>query len=126
MKYSVKISKGKIIYQTNTKLLEYIQTISDDTIAEIEITLLEDSRSNKQNKLWWTWAQIIGDTLGYSKNEIHDILKAKFLTREYIQDGKTKKYIKSTATLSKSEFNKLTNDVFFWANDTLNINLPHE
>ncbi len=126
MKYSVKISKGKIIYQTNTKLLEYIQTISDDTIAEIEITLLEDSRSNKQNKLWWTWAKIIGDTLGYSKNEIHDILKAKFLTREYIQDGKTKKYIKSTATLSKSEFNKLTNDVFFWANDTLNINLPHE
>tara|TARA_R100001509_G_C4857401_1_gene212198 strand:- start:94 stop:474 length:381 start_codon:yes stop_codon:yes gene_type:complete len=126
LKYSVKISKGKIIYQTNTKLLEYIQTISDDTIAEIEITLLEDSRSNKQNKLWWTWAKIIGDTLGYSKNEIHDILKAKFLTREYIQDGKTKKYIKSTATLSKSEFNKLTNDVFFWANDTLNINLPHE
>tara|TARA_R100001440_G_scaffold171_1_gene496 strand:- start:1091 stop:1471 length:381 start_codon:yes stop_codon:yes gene_type:complete len=126
LKYSVKISKGKIIYKTNKKLLEYIQTISDDTIAEIEITLLEDSRSNKQNKLWWTWAQIIGDTLGYSKNEIHDILKAKFLTREYIQDGKTKKYIKSTATLSKSEFNKLTNDVFFWANDTLNINLPHE
>lgn len=126
MKYNVKISKGKIIYEANQKLVEYIQTISDDTIVEITITLLEDSRSNKQNKLWWTWAQIIGDTLGYSKNEIHDILKAKFLTREYIVEGKTKKYIKSTATLSKTEFNKLTSDVFFWANDTLNINLPNE
>ena len=126
MKYSVKITKGKIEYKPNKKLVEYIQTISDDTIAEIEITLKEDCRSNKQNKLSWTWVQIIGDTLGYTKNEIHDILKAKFLTREYIVEGETKKYIKSTATLSKSEFNKLTNDVFFWANDTLNINLPHE
>lgn len=126
MKYSVKISKGKIIYDTNIKLVEYIQTISDDTIADITITLKEDSRSNKQNKLWWTWAQIIGDTLGYNKNEIHDILKVKFLTREYIEDGVTKKYVKSTSTLSKTEFTKLTNDVFFWANDTLNINLPSD
>ena len=70
--------------------------------------------------------QIIGDTIGYSKNEMHELLKVKFLTREYILDGETKKYIKSTATLSKQEFNKLTNDVFFWANDTLSINLPHE
>ena len=126
MKYTVKISNGKIIYKTNQKLVDYIQTISDNSIADITITIKEDSRSNSQNKLWWRWMQIIGDTIGYSKNEMHELLKVKFLTREYILDGETKKYIKSTATLSKQEFNKLTNDVFFWANDTLSINLPHE
>lgn len=126
MKYTVKISNGKIIYKTNQKLVDYIQTISDNSIADITITIKEDSRSNSQNKLWWSWMQIIGDTIGYSKNEMHELLKVKFLTREYILDGETKKYTKSTATLSKQEFNKLTNDVFFWANDTLSINLPHE
>jgi hypothetical protein len=126
LKYSVKISNGKILYETNKRLVDYIQTISDNTIADITITLKEDSRSNQQNKLWWSWMGIIGDTLGYNKNEAHDILKVKFLTREYIEDGKTHKYVKSTSTLSKKEFNKLTQEVFFWANDTLNINLPNE
>ena len=126
MKYSVKINKGKILWETNHKLVEYIQTIANDTIVDVTLSVKENPRSNNQNKLWWKWMDIIGESIGYNKQEIHDILKVKFLLREEIIDGATNKYTKSTSTLTKKEFAKLTSDVFFWANDTLNINLPNE
>jgi hypothetical protein len=124
--FTGKIIKGKIVWDNKTTLVDYIRGIEDGTKVEVEITETPDIRTNKQNKLWWSWMKIIGNELGYSKNEIHDILKYKFLLREEINDGETTQHLKSTATLTKTEFNKLTQDVFFWANDTLNINLPND
>lgn len=126
MYFTGKIIKGKIVWDNKTTLVDYIRGIEDGTKVEVEITETPDVRTNKQNKLWWAWMQIIGNELGYSKNETHDILKYKFLLREEIIEGETNQYIKSTATLTKTEFNKLTKDVYFWANDTLNINLPND
>ena len=126
MYFTGKIIKGKIVWDNKTTLVDYIRGIEDGTKVEVEITETPDVRTNKQNKLWWSWMKIIGNELGYSKNEIHDILKYKFLLREEINDGETTQHLKSTATLTKTEFNKLTQDVFFWANDTLNINLPND
>ena len=126
MYFTGKIIKGKIVWDNKTTLVDYIRGIEDGTKVEVEITETPDVRTNKQNKLWWAWMKIIGNELGYSKNEVHDILKYKFLLREEIIEGITNQYIKSTATLTKTEFNKLTQDVYFWANDTLSINLPNE
>ena len=126
MYFTGKIIKGKIVWDNKTTLVDYIRAIEDGTKVEVEITETPDIRTNKQNKLWWSWMKIIGNELGYSKNEIHDILKYKFLLREEINDGETTQHLKSTSTLTKTEFNKLTQDVFFWANDTLNINLPND
>ena len=107
-------------------MINFVSTITDDTYVTVDIRINEDPRTNRQNKLWWAWMKIIGRELGYTKNEIHDILKYKFLLREEIIEGETQQYVKSTSTLTKKEFNKLTSDVHFWANDTLNINLPNE
>ena len=126
MYFTGKIIKGKIVWDNKTTLVDYIRAIEDGTKVEVEITETPDIRTNKQNKLWWAWMKIIGDELGYSKNEAHDLLKYKFLLREEINDGETTQHLKSTATLTKTEFNKITQDVFFWANDTLNINLPND
>ena len=92
----------------------------------IEIREAENVRTNQQNKLWWSWKSIIGDELGYNKQEIHDICKYRFLLREEIIDGEIHQSLKSTTTLTKKEFKKLTEDVYYWANDTFNINLPNE
>jgi len=124
--FTGKIIKGKIVWDNKTKLVDYIRAIEDGTKIEIEITETPDVRTNKQNKLWWAWMKIIGNELGYTKNETHDILKYKFLLREEIIDGETNQYLKSTATLTKTEFNKLTKEVYYWANDTLSINLPND
>lgn len=126
MTFKGKIKNGKIIWDNQAEMINFVSTITDDTYVTVDIRINEDPRTNRQNKLWWAWMKIIGRELGYTKNEIHDILKYKFLLREEIIEGETQQYVKSTSTLTKKEFNKLTSDVHFWANDTLNINLPNE
>jgi len=95
---------------------------------DIVFTLKEnkDYRTNSQNKLWWKYMHIMGADLGYSKDEMHDICKLKFLKRERIEDGIKVEYLKSTAQLTKKEFTKLVDDVIIWAAQTFSINLPNE
>ncbi len=126
MKAFGKIVKGKIVFNNKAKFLNDVAEFHEGTIVVISINEAKDVRTNQQNKLWWAWMQIIGDTIGYSKNETHDIMKYKFLLREEVIEGESRQYIKSTTTLSKEDFNKIAQDVFFWANDTLNIKLPNE
>jgi len=121
-----KIKKGKIIFDDKAKFLNSIAKIEDGIKIVIEVREAKDVRTNSQNRLWWKWMEIISSELGYEKQEIHDILKYKFLLREEMMDGEIHQNLKSTTTLTKKEFNKLTQDVFFWANDTFNINLPNE
>jgi len=124
--FTGKIIKSKIVWDNETKLVDYIRAIDEGTNIEVTITETKDRRTNKQNKLWWSWMKIISKELGYTKTEAHDLLKYKFLLREEIIEGQKNTYIKGTSTLTIKEFNQLTQDVFFWANDTLNINLPND
>ena len=126
MKYFGKIKKGKIIFDNKSKLINDLSKLNDNIKVVIEIREAKDVRTNQQNKLWWIWMNTIGDSIGYSAPEIHEILKYKFLMKEEMIDGEMHQSLKSTTTLTKKEFNKLTNDVLYWANDTLNINLPNE
>tara|TARA_R100000654_G_scaffold54554_2_gene80763 strand:+ start:731 stop:1117 length:387 start_codon:yes stop_codon:yes gene_type:complete len=124
LNFTGKIKNKQIVWNDKPKLVDYISTITENTYVNVEITIKENKRTNKQNKLWWSWMKIISNELGYTKDEIHDILKYKFLLREEIIDGETKQYVKSTSTLTKKEFNELTTKVFYWSNETLGINLP--
>ena len=120
------IKKGSIVFDDKAKFFNDLNKFDDDIKIIIEIREAKDVRTNAQNRLWWKWIEIISDETGNQKEEIHSILKYKFLLREEIIDGEIHQGLKSTTTLTKEEFNKLTNDVFFWANDTLNIKLPNE
>ena len=126
MKHFGKILKGKIVFDDKAKFINDVAKMSDGIRVVIEVREAENVRTNNQNRLWWSWMTIIGNELGYDKNSIHDILKYKFLLREEMIDGEIHQSLKSTTTLTKKEFQKLTQDVFYWANDTFNINLPNE
>ena len=122
-----KIVNGKIIFDDKAKFINDIAKFDNDIKIVIEVREAKDIRTNAQNRLWWKWIEIISDELGYSdKQEIHNILKYKFLLKEEMIDGEIHQGLKSTTTLTKEEFTKLTQDVFYWANDTFNINLPNE
>ena len=126
MKSFGKIKKGKIIFDDKAKFLNSIAQMEEGIRVVIEVRPAENVRTNNQNRLWWSWMSIIADELGYGKQEIHDILKYKFLLREEMIEGDMHQSLKSTTTLTKKEFQKLTQDVYYWANDTFNINLPNE
>ena len=84
---------------------------------DIIFTILEnkDYRTNSQNKLWWKYMQILSADLGFTKEEMHDLCKLKFLKRERYEDGIKVEYLKSTAQLTKKEFKKLVDEVIIWA-----------
>ena len=127
MKAFGKIVKGKIIFDDKSKFLNDVAKFNDDIKIVIEVREAKDIRTNAQNRLWWKWIEIISNELGYQdKQEIHNILKYKFLLKEEVFNGEIHQGLKSTTTLTKEEFGKLTQDIFFWANDTFNINLPNE
>ena len=125
MKHYGRIKNLKIDFLDEERFVEDLVKLEG---KDIIFTLKEnqDYRTNKQNKLWWRFMKILSETLGYSKEEMHDICKTKFLRRERYEDGKKLEYLKSTAELTRKEFNELINDVIVWAATTFTINLPNE
>ena len=124
MKHFGKIQDGKLKLKDkirfNNDLIKYEGKEIVIKIREVEI-----GRSIEQNALYWKWVDIMANELGYQKEQMSMLIKYKFLKRETINEhGSVTIDLKSTATLTKEDFTKFMNDVFFWANDTFNINLP--
>ncbi len=102
--------------------------VSSQKDGKFEITFKKPSskRSVEQNKLWWMYVTILADEKGYTKEEMHEICKMKFLKREKVdeQTGETFEYLKSTTKLTKLEFAELINQLQIWAAQSLGIVLP--
>lgn len=99
----------------------------------IEVKDLKDNRTSNQNNYYWKCiVQVLGDELGYFSDEIHDILKSKFLSEYTIletQDHKTGVLaITGTSRLNTKEFEIYTEKVRIWALIELGIKLqlPNE
>jgi hypothetical protein len=77
----------------------------DSDKAIIEIKDDKDSRSIKQNRLYWEWVSVIGGELGYTKDETHAILRDKFLGyTETTTKLSVIKELRSTTKLKVKEF----------------------
>tara|TARA_R110002074_G_scaffold19449_1_gene61876 strand:+ start:396 stop:776 length:381 start_codon:yes stop_codon:yes gene_type:complete len=120
---------GKV-YQSQLKLNNkrlFIDSLKHLEGKEIEIRIRERSanRSKEQNSLYWIWIDILSKEIGYTKEEMHTLIKYKFLKRNIVDDnGVESETIKSTTTLTTKEFTAFMDEVLFWSNSTLNINLP--
>lgn len=83
-------------------------------------------RSNPQNSYYWGCVvQILSDELGYTPNEVHEIIKHKFLTeKKIVIRRKTEiplNFSKSTTQLDTKEFEELMSKVRQWASIELGI-----
>ena len=117
------IKNGKL----SKKAVEGIQsTLKAFEGKRIELTIdkVKSTRSNQQNRYYWSGVVgILSTELGYSKDEIHDLLKYKFLKRTVIIGDSEETIMKSTTELTKSEFMDFIADIQLWAAE-LNINIP--
>mgnify|MGYP003632335029 FL=1 len=69
-------------------------------------------RSEQQNKYYWRWVVLLlGNELGYTKMEMHQTLKHRFLPD-------------STKELDRDEFNNYLETVRCWAIQELGIKIP--
>ena len=69
-------------------------------------------RSERQNAYLWLYIGLIADETGYTKDEVHSLMKGKFLTREIKEVmGQKVRITKSTTDLTKSEFSDYIQEI---------------
>lgn len=83
-------------------------------------------RSPKANKYFWTCCTIIGDELGYTKEEVCETMLTHFFTEEFVNEktGTIFKKHPRLSELSQAEQADLTNKMKILAATEFNIILP--
>lgn len=111
---------------TNIQKLESV-ILSFPKGKRLVITVSDKTRrTDRQNNLLHLYFGIIGKELGYSKDEVKEILKFKFLKREKVleQTGEVVTYIGETSKLTKEEFSEFIEHIIEWCGTNFGITLP--
>ena len=100
-----------------TMVVSHFSEFPEDDNAIIEIKQNLDSRSTKQNRLYWQWIKVMTET-GYTKDEMHSILRDKFLGYEEVTT-KTNviRVLRSTTDLKVGEFKDYLEQIDIFASE---------
>ena len=96
--------------------------------AVIEITEDRQTRTQKQNALYWLWISTIGDDVGYTREECALLMRDRFLGRdEFTNQAGTVEIsqVRSTRKLNTKEFTRLLEQIDIFASQEMGIQLPH-
>lgn len=104
--------------------------IHEHTGGEVNLELVIPSRNGKQNRYLHKVFSIVGNELGYTIEEIKDIILLDIGFKEtYVNKftGEVREIRKRTRDLNKSEFSTLTQQVIQWAAEHgISIMTPQE
>jgi hypothetical protein len=125
MKFVIKDNRDK------QSLFSYLKELENDYIVSVKKQ--RNTRSNMQNSYYWKCiVQGLAEELGYFPNEMHDALRAKFLSEyEMISFNDNQiaiNKIGSTTALNTKQFEQYTEQIRVWALTDLGIRLllPNE
>ena len=125
MKFVIKDNRDK------QSLFSYLKELENDYIVSVKKQ--RNTRSNMQNSYYWKCiVQGLAEELGYFPNEMHDALRAKFLSEyEMISFNDNQIVINkigSTTALNTKQFEQYTEQIRVWALTDLGIRLmlPNE
>ena len=114
------VDNGGLKFDRRSSVDEYIGTLIGQRV-EVIIRKPKTSRSTLQNSYYFgVVVEILAKELGYDKDEIHEILKYKFLQ----SNAMGMPYIKSTTKLSTGEFEEYLSKIKQWAAEFLHIVIP--
>lgn len=96
-----------------------------DCELEIVVERKHATRSVAQNRLYWgVYCAVLSEHTGYTPEEIHEYLKARFLPKA-IGIGRETVVIGNTTTrLNKVEFGEYLRAVQQWAAEELDVDIP--
>lgn len=118
-----------MIIRTDTdksEAIEEIQALNLSKPWKIDIEPYKKNRSLSANKLYWKWITLIGDELGYLRDEMHTVLAMKFLEPVTVEwNGEQVVSAKSTSSLNVKEFTDYLNQIEIFASQELGLSLPH-
>ena len=118
--------QGKVNLYKRDKLTTAAREFFPGEDIQITMERRQVNKSAEQNRLWWAYVTILAKELGYHKDEMHSICKAKFLKHEIVieQTGEVIQYDGSTKGMGKRDFYELTEEIIQWAAADLGIALP--
>ena len=129
LKYFGKVDDGKLTIFQRNDMVSGLQNLGSGFV-EI-IIRLAGKRSTPQNRYYWgAMLPIVkeglkGVGIEMSKEQTHEMLKYKFIKREFItSDGDILQSIGSTTELSTKEFNEYIESIQIWSAEYLNVNIP--
>jgi hypothetical protein len=98
-------------------IVSFFKEFPEESKAIIEIKQDKDSRSTKQNRLYWEWVSVFSAETGYHKDEMHMILVDKFLGSIQIttKKGKSISTLRSTKDLKLNEFKEYLEQIDIFA-----------
>ena len=99
-------------------IVSHFSEFPDDEKAIIEIKQDKDSRSTKQNRLYWEWIKLIGTETGYTKDETHVVMRHKYLGYEEVttKTGVIKE-LRSTTKLNMGDFKDYLEQIDIFASE---------
>ena len=122
-----------VIHDKNDKvqLVNYLKEMESPYTVEVKKN--RNTRSNLQNNYYWKCiVQVLAKELGYFNDEMHDILRTKFLNEWEMVEINNKKIglnkILSTTSLNTKAFEVYAEQIRIWALSDLGIRLmlPNE
>lgn len=125
------IQAGRIHIRNRRQFDDQIRQFREGAEVEVEVTIRRATRSLAQNAYWWgVVVEMISEQTGYTPDEVHEFLKAKFIPKklafcdgngevvdEYVLGGSTRK-------MNTLQFGEYMETVRRWAAETLGLNIP--
>lgn len=91
-------------------------------ILQVTVEEYHPKRSSQANRRYWKILELFAKETGHDADELHDILKEKFLgTREVVIAGERYVARPSTKKLSTENFRKYADQVENWGIEVLGI-----
>ena len=119
--FTGRVEGGKLALDGAQQFSNYIKKFEKKRVC-LAIDQIKSTRTNQQNGYYW--GDIIGPIMkefGYYKDEMHDALKIKFLTKYNDSDLPT---LESTSRLGRNEMGEYIENIRTWAMTEHHINLP--
>ena len=118
-----RVEEGKLILDLPSSFNRYLMTLEGKRVT-CEVKKFVKKRTDPQNKFYWAVVvDILSKELGYEKEEIHLMLRERFLR---IHDEQHPDFViaKSTTKLNTQEFNEYIEAIQRWAAQELQIFIP--
>lgn len=118
---------GQIVPDRKEELLrkKFLQSLKEGQLLQAKWGRPESLRTTQMNKyLFGVVYKHIAEELGYSVEEVHELMKYKFLRDRKLIAGEEVDYLKSTTNLTIEQFTDYWTKIKAWAKRFLNVDIP--
>lgn len=122
----LKFSLKRLDEESLTNFVIATNSLERDTPFDIYVSDTRKARSTSQNRYYWAVViKELSDLWGFDKEDVHEILKVKFLKRTtYDLGGEIIEAALSSRVLNTVEFTKYLDSIRQWALEKFGLYIP--